>query len=159
MSGDHIETCKYIALKTGIILKEEINQEGIAITGNQFIEAVEPYSKIFNQRDQDFRIDFTDQKRFDDLKKKLKVLARATSEEKYVFVSGVKQKGGLIGMTGDSIADAHALRKADVGLCMGSGCDVAKDCSDLVIIDNNFLSIHKSIKWGRAVFENVRKFL
>ena len=62
-------------------------------------------------------------------------------------------------MTGDSIADAEALRKADVGLCMGSGCDVAKDNSDLVILDNDFVSIHRAIKWGRAIFDNVRKFL
>lgn len=62
-------------------------------------------------------------------------------------------------MTGDSIADAEALRKADVGLCMGSGCDVAKDAADLVILDNDFVSIHRAIKWGRAVFDNARKFL
>lgn len=86
-------------------------------------------------------------------------MARTTSEDKFVFVSGVKQKGGLVGMTGDSISDAEALLKADVGLCMGSGCDVAKDSSDLIILDNNFISIHKSVKWGRAVFENVRKFI
>jgi P-type E1-E2 ATPase len=62
-------------------------------------------------------------------------------------------------MTGDSIADAEALKKADVGLCMGSGCDVAKDNSDLVILDNDFVSIHRSVKWGRAIFDNVRKFI
>lgn len=62
-------------------------------------------------------------------------------------------------MSGENISDAKALRLADVGLCMGSGCDVAKDNADLVIIDNNFASIHSSIKWGRAIFENVRKFI
>lgn len=62
-------------------------------------------------------------------------------------------------MTGDSIADAEALRKADVGLCMGTGCDVAKDNADLIIADNNFESIHKAIKWGRAIYDNVRKFI
>lgn len=86
-------------------------------------------------------------------------MARATAEDKYVFVAGIKQKGGLIAMTGDSIADADALIKADVGLCMGSGCDVAKENSDLIIDDNNFESIHKAIKWGRALFDNVRKFI
>lgn len=86
-------------------------------------------------------------------------MARATAEDKFILISGVKQKGALVGMTGDSIADAKALQLADVGLCMGSGCDVAKDNSDLVILDNNFCSIHSSIKWGRAIFENVRKFI
>jgi magnesium-transporting ATPase (P-type) len=62
-------------------------------------------------------------------------------------------------MTGDSISDAEVLKRADVGLAMGSGCDVAKDNSDLVILDNRFESIHRAIKWGRAIFDNVRKFL
>lgn len=62
-------------------------------------------------------------------------------------------------MTGESISDAQALQYADVGFCMGSGCDVAKENSDLVVLDNNFISIHKSLKWGRSIFDNVRKFL
>lgn len=62
-------------------------------------------------------------------------------------------------MAGDSIADSEVLKQADVGLCMGTGCDVAKDHSDLVITDNNFESIRRSILWGRAMFDNVRKFL
>lgn len=76
-----------------------------------------------------------------------------------MFVCGIKQKGGLVGMTGHSISDSEALKKADVGFCMGSGCDVAKDNSDLVILDNDLESIHSSIKWGRTIFDNVRKFL
>lgn len=65
----------------------------------------------------------------------------------------------MVGMTGDSVADSMALKEADVGLCMGSGCEVAKANSDLVILDNDFVSIHRSIAWGRAIFDNVRKFL
>lgn len=62
-------------------------------------------------------------------------------------------------MCGDSIADAEALLAANVGMCMGTGCDVAKDNSDLVILDNDFMSIQRSIKWGRAIYDNVRKFI
>lgn len=65
----------------------------------------------------------------------------------------------MVAMAGDSISDAEALKKANVGLCMGSGCDVAKDNSDLVILDDDFRSIYTAIKWGRAIFDNVRKFL
>jgi len=90
---------------------------------------------------------------------KLRVIARATSEDRLILVSGLKRKGIQVGMTGDSIGDAEALRKAHVGLCMGSGCDVAKENSDLVILDNDFRSIHRAIRWGRAIFDNVRKFL
>ena len=62
-------------------------------------------------------------------------------------------------MTGDSITDAEALKKADIGLCMGSGCEVAKDNSDLIIMDNDFYSIYRSIKWGKAIYVNIRKFI
>lgn len=62
-------------------------------------------------------------------------------------------------MCGDSIADAEALKAAHVGMSMGTGCDVAKDNSDLVILDNDFYSIQRSIKWGRAIYDNVRKFI
>lgn len=62
-------------------------------------------------------------------------------------------------MAGDSIADSVALKTANVGFCMGTGCDVAKDNSDLIINDNNFISIINAIKWGRAMFENSRKFI
>jgi P-type E1-E2 ATPase len=75
------------------------------------------------------------------VKKRVRIIARCTPEDKFLLVSGINQKGGLVAMAGDSIADAEALKKADVGLCMGSGCDVAKDNSDLVILDNNFESI------------------
>merc|ERR1719460_3560128 len=100
-----------------------------------------------------------EQKCFDKVKQRLKIIARATSEDRFILVSGIKQKGGLVGMAGDSIADAEALKKADVGMCMGSGCDVAKDNSDLVILDNDFYSIQRAIRWGRSIFENVRKFM
>jgi P-type E1-E2 ATPase len=100
-----------------------------------------------------------DDKLFQQVAKRVKVLARACTEDKFILVSGTKQKGGIVAMTGASISDAEALTKADVGLCMGSGCDVAKDNSDLVVLDNHFCSVYRSIKWGRAIHDNVKKFL
>jgi len=129
------------------------------MTGKEFRKAVGPYEPMWDDHLGEPGIKFAKKEDFDDVKHKLKIIARATSEDRFLLVSGIKQRRGLIGMTGDSIADAKALQKADVGLCMGSGCDVAKDSSDLIILDDNFVSIHKAIKWGRAIFDNVRKFL
>ena len=133
---------------------------GVVITAEQFRKEIGEIQEIWDPVNQDYRIDFLKGRQlFDQCKKKCKVIARCTSKDKFIFVCGIKQKGGLVGMTGHSIADSEALKKADVGFCMGSGCDVAKDNSDLVVLDDDFESIHSSIKWGRTIFDNVRKFL
>ena len=90
---------------------------------------------------------------------KVRVIARANPIDKQILIRGMKINNGMIGMAGDSIADSEGLQEADVGFCMGSGCDVAKDNSDLIIINNDFSSIYKSIKWGKAMFDNSRKFI
>lgn len=159
VSGDHIETCKSVALQAGIVTVDTVNQELVALTGEQFREAVGEYSKIWDPVRNNFSIDFADKSKFDVVRKKLKILARASSEDKFVLVAGFKLSKGLVGMTGESITDSDALKCASVGMCMGTGSDVTKDNSDLIILDNNFDSIFKAIKWGRAIFENVKKFL
>lgn len=88
------------------------------------------------------------------------MLARASAQDKFMLVSGIRDRSGVVGMTGEGITDVKALQCASVGLCMGkTGCDVAKDSSDLVIMDNKFESIYKSMMWGLAIYENVRKFI
>jgi Ca2+ transporting ATPase len=159
ISGDHIETAKLVAIKSGIISFEESNNEDVCMTGEIFRAKIGDYSKIWDPVTETYKLEFTEPTKFDIVKKKLRVIARATPEDRFIIVCGIKQKGGLVGMAGSSIADAEALKKADVGFCMGSGCDVAKDNSDLVILDNDFLSVQRSIGWGRSIFENVRKFL
>lgn len=155
-----METCRVVAVNAGIITEEESMEPGVVMTGDEFRDAIGKYHKIWDEIKQDNRIEFTEgRQRFDQVKKRLRVIARCTSEDKFVFICGIKQKGGLVGMTGESINDAEALKKADVGFCMGSGCDVAKDNSDLVILDDDFKSIHTAIKWGRSIFDNVRKFI
>ena len=89
----------------------------------------------------------------------LKVLARSQPDDKHRLVTLLKQQGEVVAVTGDGTNDAKALKAADVGLAMGSGSKVAKEASDIIILDDNFKSIVKSVLWGRCVFENIRKFL
>lgn len=89
----------------------------------------------------------------------LKVVARALPEDKKRLVILAKEIGLVTGMTGDGVNDSIALKKADVSFAMGSGTEVAKEASDIVIIDDNIMSISKAILYGRTTFKNIRKFI
>ena len=97
-----------------------------------------------------------------ELKKRLpqiRVIARALPQDKGRLVRLAQDMGLVAGMTGDGINDAPALKKADVGFAMGDGTEIAKEASDIVILDNNFASIVKAILYGRTIFKSIRKFL
>lgn len=99
-------------------------------------------------------------KKFRDIKQHLRVLARSSPEDKYILVTGIQACDGVVAVTGDGTNDAPALTKADVGFAMGiTGTDVAKGASDIILLDDNFSSIVVALKYGRNVYDNVRKFL
>jgi calcium-translocating P-type ATPase len=90
---------------------------------------------------------------------RIRVVARALPTDKSRLVRLAQGEGLVVGMTGDGVNDSPALKKADVGFAMGSGTEVAKEASDIVILDDNFNSIDKAILYGRTIFNNIRKFI
>ena len=90
---------------------------------------------------------------------RIKVVARALPQDKSRLVKVLQSINLVVGMTGDGVNDAPALKKADVGFSMGSGTEVAKEASDIVILDDNILSISKAILYGRTIFKSIRKFI
>jgi len=89
----------------------------------------------------------------------LSIVARALPNDKSRLVTLSQELNLVVGMTGDGVNDAPALKKADVGFAMGSGTEVSKEASDIVILDDNFLSISKAILYGRTIFKSIRKFI
>ena len=87
------------------------------------------------------------------------VMARSQPIHKYALVLGLKSLGNVVAVTGDGTNDAPALSKSDVGFSMADGTDIAKEASDIIIMDNNFSSIVIAIIYGRSIYENIRKFL
>lgn len=135
VTGDSKETATSIAKEVGIIS----NNADVILSSNEL-------SKINN----------------DELKKiipRLKVVSRALPEDKKRLVLLSKELGLVTGMTGDGVNDCIALKKADVSFAMGSGTEVAKEASDIVILDDNIVSISKAILYGRTIFKNIRKFI
>lgn len=135
ITGDNVLTAKQIAKEVGIIN----NENDIVLTSNELNKMNDEEIKKIIPR--------------------LKVVARSMPEDKKRLVMLSEELDLVTGMTGDGINDAPALRKADVGFAMGSGSEVAKEVSDIIILDNNFNSIAKSILFGRTIFKNIRKFL
>lgn len=135
VTGDNILTAKAIATECGIF-----TPGGVALEGPEF--------RKMSKTEQRAVIP------------KLQVLARSSPEDKRVLVKRLKEMGETVAVTGDGTNDAPALKAADVGFAMNiAGTEVAKEASDIILMDDNFASIVKAIMWGRAVNDAVRKFL
>ena len=135
ITGDNRETAMAVAGDIGLI------------KGNN--DLVITSSEMNNMSDEMLRKKFHD----------IKVIARAMPQDKSRLVNIAKSLDLVVGMTGDGVNDALALKKADVGFAMGSGTEVAKEASDIVILDDNFYSITNAILYGRTIFKSIRKFI
>ncbi len=135
ITGDAKDTAKNIATDCGIITSEK----DLILTSEELKAMDEEEIKKIIHR--------------------LKVVARAYPQDKSRLVTILESMNLIVGMTGDGVNDAPALKKANVGFAMGSGTEVAKEASDIVILDNNILSISKAILYGRTIFKSIRRFV
>ena len=135
ITGDSKETAVSIAKEVGIVEKDS----DVILTSKE----------LKKLSDEEIKRDI----------KNIKVIARALPDDKKRLVSISKELDLVTGMTGDGVNDSTALKKADVSFAMGSGTEVAKEASDIVILDDNILSIAKAILYGRTIFKNIRKFI
>ena len=133
ITGDHIATAKAIARELGIL-----NDNELAITGNELDKI--PDSKL-EKTIQNYS-----------------VFARVTPEHKVRIVKAWQKTGAVVAMTGDGVNDSPALKNADIGIAMGkSGTDVAKNAADMILVDDNFVTIVEAVKQGRNIYDNIKK--
>ena len=133
ITGDHLETAKAIAKDLGILsIKDR------AITGQE--------------------LDKMTQSQLEKNIKEYSVFARVTPEHKVRIVKAWQRKGAVVAMTGDGVNDSPALKNADIGIAMGkNGTDVAKNAADIILADDNFVTIVEAVKQGRNIYDNIKK--
>ncbi|KAL8098751.1 calcium-transporting ATPase 9, plasma membrane-type-like isoform X1 [Apium graveolens] len=139
VTGDNIQTAKAIALECGILASD-------ADASEQIIEG-----KTFRE--------LSEQKR-EKAALRISVMGRSSPTDKLLLVQTLRKLGEVVAVTGDGTNDAPALHEADIGLAMGiQGTEVAKESSDIIILDDNFASVVKVVRWGRSVYANIQKFI
>lgn len=140
ITGDNIFTARAIAVECGILTPEDETNEDAVLEGEAFRG-------------------YTQQERLEKVER-IKVMARSSPFDKLLMVKCLKELGHVVAVTGDGTNDAPALKEADIGLSMGiQGTEVAKESSDIVILDDNFASVATVLKWGRCVYNNIQKFI
>jgi len=144
LTGDHPETAKAIAIEVGILPK---NMERIS---GDVARAIVMTATAF---------DALSDEEVDKLPVLPLVIARCAPSTKVRMIEALHRRGKFCAMTGDGVNDSPSLRRADVGIAMGTGSDVAKDASDIVLTDDNFASIVAAIEEGRRIFDNIQKFV
>jgi Ca2+-transporting ATPase len=140
VTGDNINTAIAIAKKCNIYKDDGFD---LAMTG------------------EDFRVMFRESREtLVPLLPRIKILARSSPQDKHILVGLLQDEyGEVVGVTGDGTNDAPALKLADVGFAMNTGTDIARDASDMILLDDNFATVVTAIRWGRAVNDNIKKFL
>lgn len=135
ITGDHKDTAVAIAKEIGIAKDDQV----LALTGEDLDKLSD--DEFYNMVDD------------------VRVYARVYPEQKVRIVETLKKRGNVASMTGDGVNDAPALKKASIGVAMGSGTDVAKESSDMLLQDDNFATIVRAVREGRTIFDNIRRFV
>ena len=148
----------------GVKLVNDAHIQTVMITGDNKDTAIEIGREvgIYNDNNIVLTSDELNSKTDEEIKRilpNLRIVARALPHDKSRLVKISQDMNLVVGMTGDGVNDAPALKKADVGFAMGSGTEVSKEAADIVILDDNFLSISKAILFGRTIFKSIRKFI
>ncbi len=164
VTGDNKVTALAIAKECNIITEQK---DDSVMEGTEFYERVGGLYCSTCNKDSPCKCDekkvvevVKNKKEFVKIYENLSVLARSRPEDKYLLVTGIKEMGDVVAVTGDGTNDAPALKKADVGFAMGiTGTDVAKHAADIILLDDNFASIVKACMWGRNIYDNIRRFL
>ncbi|MCI6909011.1 MAG: cation-translocating P-type ATPase [Clostridiales bacterium] len=147
MTGDNAGTASAVARAAGIL--DDPRTDNDAPAGDSVCDLALDSAALASLPDEEVRR----------ILPRLAVLSRARPDDKTRLVRLAQEAGLVVGMTGDGVNDAPALKAADVGFAMGSGTEVAREAGDIVILDDNIASIVRAVLYGRTIFKSIRKFI
>ncbi|KAM3461587.1 hypothetical protein BB8028_0007g02390 [Beauveria bassiana] len=145
LTGDHPQTARAIAQDVGILPASEAAESSSSSSSSLMTTAQ--------------RFDALSDAQIDELPQLPLVVARCAPSTKVRMIEALHRRGRYVAMTGDGVNDSPSLKRADIGIAMGTGSDVAKESSDIVLTDDNFASILNAIEEGRRIFDNIQKFI
>ncbi|KXH53215.1 potassium/sodium efflux P-type ATPase [Colletotrichum salicis] len=146
LTGDHPQTSRAIATEVGILPPPEKLRLLAADVAEAMVMPAHDFDALADSQ-------------IDELPQLSLVVARCAPSMKVRMIEALHRHGRYVAMTGDGVSDSQSLKRADIGIVMGSGSDVAKESSDIVLTDDNFASILNSIEEGRRIFDNIQKFI
>jgi len=156
VTGDNITTAKAIAKDCNIITDEDMKNPLCCVEGPEFYKEMDGLAHAGDDKKERVK----NLARFREYVPHLKVMARSRPEDKYLLVTGLKNCGSTVAVTGDGTNDAMALTKADVGFGMGiAGTQTCLKAADIIIMDDSFANVVAAVSWGRNVYDNIQRFL
>lgn len=146
LTGDHPQTARAIAQDVGILPADDDLQMLAADVSAALMTTAQSFDALSDEQ-------------IDALPQLPLVVARCAPSTKVRMIEALHRRGRYVAMTGDGVNDSPSLKRADIGIAMGTGSDVAKESSDIVLTDDNFASILNAIEEGRRIFDNIQKFI
>ena len=150
VTGDSLHTAISVAKYVGILPEEQLKSRYTVMEGEEFQQEVATADGM----------EIRSMDAFARVARDLRVLARCSPTQKYLLICGLRALGSVVAVTGDGCNDAPALRQADVGFAMNIvGTEVAKEAADIILLDDNFASIVTAVRWGRHIYDSIRRFI
>ena len=154
VTGDHPDTARAVAGEIGLIEPGSENHEPIPTTGNR--QLTTDHRQVVTGTE----LNRMDDAELGEILAGVRVFARVAPEHKLRLVNALKDRGEVVAMTGDGVNDAPALKRADIGVAMGiTGTEVTKETAAMILADDNFATLVAAVEGGRAIFDNIKKYL
>jgi len=160
ITGDSKEIAAKIGKQCDILeIDYELHEKSQIISGKDFTDRVEGVKEEFDEIEKKRYYKIGNEEEFNKVSASLRILARCSPYDKFVLTIGMRNSDKIVGVTGDGTNDSLALKSANIGIAMMTATPMAKESSDIILLDDNIENIVTAVRWGRNIYQNIRRFL